>query len=88
MGFASANGGNVRNIIVHNIIWSNQMAESLIYRSHATFEVTCFPAFVGTLNVISSVLSVTDLLFLWVVDGGLGMQHGFLGVPEQLCDVL
>jgi len=39
----------------------NRMTESFVYhwlRAHATFNVKCFPAFVGASDVISSVLSI------------------------------
>jgi len=46
----SPNGGKLRNVKTHNVIWANQKTDSFVYRwlrAHARFDVTCFPAFVG-----------------------------------------
>ena len=54
-------GRKLRNVITHNVIWTNQKTESSVYRwkrAHALFDVTFFPAFVGASEVISSVPSI------------------------------
>ena len=53
-------GENLHYVIRYNIIWANQKTESFVYCSLcplAKFDVMCFPAFVGALDVILSVLS-------------------------------
>ena len=53
------------NYVITYIIWANQKIGSFVYRwLHALemFEVTCFPAFVEALDVISSILSI--IIFL------------------------
>ena len=49
------------NIRMCSIIWANQKAESFVYCwlcALVIFYLTCFPTFVGTSNVISSVLFI------------------------------
>jgi len=50
---------------MHNIIWANHKTQPFVYlwlHAHATFNITCFPAFFGTLDFFSSVLSIHYLL--------------------------
>ena len=57
-------GGKLRSVIMNNVIWTNKKTESPVYSwqcAHASFDVTCFPAFVGASDVILSVLSVHKL---------------------------
>ena len=59
--FGPTKGRKVCNVIAHNIILTNQKTESFVFpwlRSHSTFDVTCFPAFVGASDIISSILSL------------------------------
>jgi len=56
MSDAPAKGGNLYNLITH--IWAEQKTESSVYhwlRALAMFDVTCYPAFVGALDIISCV---------------------------------
>ena len=49
------------NYVITYIIWANQKTGSFVYRGLHTllmFEVTCFLAFVGALDVISSILAI------------------------------
>jgi len=65
MMFGPIEGGKLRNIITHDIIWDNQKAEFSVYRwlhAHAMFDVTCFPTFVGVSDVISSILLIRPFL--------------------------
>ena len=48
----------LRNVIMSNVIWTNQKYESFVHRWQHTLDVICFLAFVGTSDVISSVLSI------------------------------
>jgi len=60
MMFDLKRGGELCNVIMHNVSWANQKTESCLncwLWEHAMFDVTCFPIFVGALYVISSVLS-------------------------------
>jgi len=60
--FGPTKGRQLRNVKTH-IIWANQKTESLVYcwlQAHAMFDVTRSPAFVGALNVLSSVLSIHE----------------------------
>jgi len=53
--------GNYATTQRRRLIWANWKTETFMYRwprAHASFDVTCFPAFVGASNVISSVLSI------------------------------
>jgi len=55
------NSGNIFNVIMHNVIWANQKTELFMFcwlPTHAMFDKTCFPAFVGASVVISSVLLI------------------------------
>jgi len=61
MTFGRTKSGKLRNVITHKVILANQKAESFVYgwlRVHATFDKTCFPAFVRALGIISSVLLI------------------------------
>jgi len=61
MCYTLTKGGKLRNIIMHNVIWANQKTEFYVYRwlgALAIFDVVCFPAFLGALDVISIVTSV------------------------------
>ena len=54
---APTKGGKLRNVITHNVVWANQKTEYFVYRwqhAHATFDLTCFPAFVGASDVIQA----------------------------------
>ena len=65
MMFGPIEGGKFCNVIMHNVIWDNQKAEFSVYRwlhAHAMFDCTCFPAFVGVSDVISSVLLISPFL--------------------------
>ena len=65
MMFGPIEGGKLRNVITHDIIWDNQKAEFSVYswlHAHAMFDVTCFPTFVGVSNIISSVLLTCPFL--------------------------
>jgi len=49
------------NYVTKYVIWTYQNTELFVYHwqhAHASFDVTCFPVFVGSLNVISNVLSI------------------------------
>jgi len=61
MTFGSAKGGNSHNVTTHNAIWGSQKIESFVYRwlsVSALFNATCFFAFVGASDIISSFLLV------------------------------
>jgi len=65
--FGLTKGGKLHIIMAHNVIWANQKTDSFVYRrlgAHKMFDITCFPAFFGASNVISSVLLIdSDLPF-------------------------
>jgi len=70
--FGPANGGKLGYVIVDNVSWANQKAESFVNRwlhTHALFIVTCHPVFVKASDVISSVLSIC--YFVTVVSSSL-----------------
>jgi len=66
--------GKLRSVMTYNVIWANQKTESVVYRwyahmQHLTFDITCFPVFVGAWGVISSVPSIplsTLCLHMWL----------------------
>jgi len=67
MSDAPTKGGKLRNVITQNVVLANQKTESFVYqwlRALTMFNVTCFPAFVGVSDVISSVLSKVELYVL------------------------
>jgi len=48
-------------------IWSNKKTQYVVLRwldAHAIFDITCFPAFVGALDVILSVLPIANTLII------------------------
>ena len=54
-------GGNFPDAITHNVIWTNEKTKSCVYLwqcAQASLDVTCFSAFVGASDVISSVPSI------------------------------
>jgi len=66
--FKMADKRQKRNIKAHNVIWANQNTGLVEYRwlhAHAMFDVTCFPLFVGAMNIISSVLRYICLSEGW-----------------------
>jgi len=53
---------------MRNLIWANPKTQSFVYRwlhAHAMFDVMCFPAFVGALDVMSCVLLICELIPIW-----------------------
>ena len=67
--FGSTKCRKLLNAVMHNVICANQKTVSFVFcglHAHAMFNRTCFPAFVGALDVISSVLSIR--LFPFIVD--------------------
>ena len=59
---ALTKGRNSHIVITHNVFWAIQKTESFVYhwlRAHAMVDVTCFPAFVGPSDIISSILLVS-----------------------------
>jgi len=60
-------GGNLHYVIKYNVIWANQKTESFVYHwlcPLAKFDRMCFPAFVGALDVILSVLPNDRVTFI------------------------
>jgi len=60
--FGFTKGGILSNVITYNVVWANQKNKSFTYcllRSHAMFDLTCFPVFVGISDVISSILLIS-----------------------------
>jgi len=58
---APTKGGNLRIVLTNNVVWANQKTESFVFRwlpTLAMFDVTCFPAFVGASDIISSLMSI------------------------------
>jgi len=58
---ALTKGEKQRNFVTPNIVWANQTTESFVYHwlcALAMFDVMRFPAFVGALDVISSLLLI------------------------------
>jgi len=61
MKFCPRKGEKLLNVVMHNVIKANQKTESCFchwLHAHAVVDVTCFPAFVGASDVISSVLLI------------------------------
>ena len=48
--FVQIKRGKLRNTITHNVIWANRKNIECI--PGLTFDITCFPVFVGASNVI------------------------------------
>jgi len=52
-------------VIMHNFFRTNQKSVyspvDCLLIAHAMFDVTCFPAFVGASDVISSIMSICQL---------------------------
>ena len=63
MTFDPTKGGTLRNFLTHNLILANQKSEYFMnmyrwLRAHTMIDVTCVPAFVGTPDILSRVLSI------------------------------
>jgi len=61
MMFGPTKGGNLCNVIHHNVIWGNQKTEYIVYSwlcGHADFDIKCIPAFLVSSHIISSVLLI------------------------------
>jgi len=61
MKFWPRKGETLLNVVKHNVMKANQKTESCFchwLRAPAMVDVTCFPAFVGASDVISSVLLI------------------------------
>jgi len=60
--FDTTTAGKLRNVETHNNIWPIRRLDLFgiagYTHNHAIFDITCFPTFVGTSDVISSVLLI------------------------------
>jgi len=68
MSYALTNIGKLCNVITYNVVWANQKTESFVYcwlYALTMIDVTCFPAFLGASDLISSILRYDDY---WVQD--------------------
>jgi len=68
LAFVSINGEKLLNVIMYNVIWTNQKTESSEYcwqRAHASFDITCICFSIGRLFKRSvSTLSKTNRKYI------------------------
>ena len=73
--------------MTHKVLCSNQKTESCVYilqRSHALFDIKCFPVFVDGSEVILDVLSTRLLILIRKEKQLLSLIHYFLVIPVKM----